>query len=73
MDDLRALARKQIGTCSPDDFLEDLFPIAAESRYPIPVIDGRGRLTGVVRYRAIFDSLSTTSSTEQEDKHVSVS
>ena len=73
VDDLRALARKQIGTCSPDDFLEDLFPIAAESRYPIPVIDGRGRLTGVVRYRAIFDSLSTTSSTEQEDKHVSVS
>lgn len=59
VDELRALAQKEIGTCTPDTYIEDLFPIAAESVYPIPVLDGH-RLTGVVRYRAIFERLSKT-------------
>ena len=80
VEDLRGLAQKTIGTCRPDDYLEDLFSIAAESPYPIPVLDENRRLRGVVRYRAIFDSLSRgaagSNTREQESPevdHVSLS
>ena len=64
VDDLRALAQKEIGTCAPDAYVEELFPIAAESAYPIPVIDSSNKLLGVVRYRAIFDSISKSMESE---------
>ncbi len=71
VEDLRGLAQKHIGTCTPETFLEDLFSIAAESPYPIPVIDEKYRLKGIVRYRAIFDSLSRTAAqNEPEVIHV---
>lgn len=71
VEDLRGLAQKHIGTCTPDAFLEELFSIAAESPYPIPVIDEHQRLKGIVRYRAIFDSLSRTAAqNEPELSHV---
>ncbi len=72
VEDLRRLAQKGIGTCEPDTFLEDLFSIAAESPYPIPVIDDKHRLKGVVRYRAIFDSLSRTAAHGERQSEVSL-
>ena len=52
-------SNEEIPTCSPDTSLEELFPLAAKSNYPIPVLNENNRLLGVVRYRAIFDGLST--------------
>ncbi len=51
-------------SCGPDDSLEELFPLAAKSQYPIPVLDENKRLMGVVRYRAIFDGISTAEEEE---------
>lgn len=67
VEELRGLAQKDIGTCGPDSYLQELFAIAAESPYPIPVIDEKGRLKGVVRYRAIFDSMSRTAAQNQPE------
>jgi glycine betaine/proline transport system ATP-binding protein len=58
LDTLRSLATETVAPCDPGMYLEDIFPLAAESVYPIPVVDENGRLRGVVRYRKIFDSLS---------------
>ncbi|MEX2442385.1 MAG: glycine betaine/L-proline ABC transporter ATP-binding protein [Alkalispirochaeta sp.] len=67
VEDLRRLAQKDIGTCGPDSYLQELFSIAAESPYPIPVIDEKGRLKGIVRYRAIFDSMSRTAAQNEPE------
>jgi glycine betaine/proline transport system ATP-binding protein len=67
VEELRNLAQKEIGTCSPDSYLEELFSIAAESSYPIPVVDEKHRLKGVVRYRAIFESLSGTAAQNESE------
>ena len=53
-------SNEKIPTCSPEMALEELFPMAATSNYPIPVLDGQSRLKGIVRYRSIFDSMSQT-------------
>ncbi|MFW5693798.1 MAG: quaternary amine ABC transporter ATP-binding protein [Alkalispirochaeta sp.] len=70
VDDLRRLAQKHIGTCGPEAYLEELFSIAAESPYPIPVIDEHRRLKGIVRYRAIFDSLSRAAAQSEGEPEV---
>jgi glycine betaine/proline transport system ATP-binding protein len=41
----------------PDAVLEDLFPLAAESDYPIAVIDEDGRFMGEVQTSAIFENM----------------
>ena len=51
-------ADRSVPTASPHTNIEDLFPLAGASPYPIPILDDEGRLLGVVRNRAIFDSLT---------------
>jgi len=41
----------------PDAVLEDLFPIAAESDYPIAVVDEHGRFMGEIQTSAIFENM----------------
>jgi glycine betaine/proline transport system ATP-binding protein len=57
-----------VSCCRSGMYLEELFPIAAETKYPIPVLDEKDRLLGVVRPRSIFDNL--TSDTGEEEKDV---
>jgi len=59
-------SKESIPTCSPDMPLEELFPLAAEATYPIPVLNEEHKLLGVVRYRSIFDSM-TRNYTNKED------
>ncbi len=58
LDNLRSLDTETSATCQPEVYLEEIFPLAAESKYPIPVVDEAGKLQGIVRYRRIFDSLT---------------
>jgi glycine betaine/proline transport system ATP-binding protein len=44
-------------TCSPDMTVEELFPIATASPYPIGVIDDNGRLVGYIRNHTIIESM----------------
>ncbi len=60
-------SNEEISSCSPDTTLEELFPLAAKTNYPIPVLDERKRLVGIVRYRAIFDGLSTAEEPSTEN------
>jgi glycine betaine/proline transport system ATP-binding protein len=41
----------------PDAVLEDLFPIAAESDYPIAVVNEDGRFMGEIQVSAIFENM----------------
>ncbi|MGM0382800.1 MAG: quaternary amine ABC transporter ATP-binding protein [Thermodesulfobacteriota bacterium] len=41
----------------PDAVLEDLFPIAAESDYPIAVVNENGRFMGEIQISAIFENI----------------
>ena len=41
----------------PDAVLEDLFPIAAESDYPIAVVNENGRFMGEIQLSAIFENM----------------
>ncbi|MDY7028472.1 MAG: glycine betaine/L-proline ABC transporter ATP-binding protein [Spirochaetota bacterium] len=59
MEEFRAYSDIHIPACSPEMSLEELFPMAAKSQYPIPVLDENGKLLGVVRYRSIFDSMTS--------------
>lgn len=70
LENLRSLETTGVVTCSPEMYLEDIFPLAAHSQYPIPVLDDAERILGVVRYRAIFDSMSRE--TELEENTVEV-
>jgi glycine betaine/proline transport system ATP-binding protein len=63
-EEFRRAQYKETLSCAPGDSLEELFPLAAKSQYPIPVLDEQKRLMGVVRYRAIFDGISTTEEEE---------
>lgn len=49
---------KKITAVSPDTILEELFPIVTENKYPIPVVDEKNRLLGVVTTDQIFESIS---------------
>lgn len=44
-------------TCNPEAVIEDLFPLATSSPYPIPVLDNDCRLLGIIRNETILDSM----------------
>ena len=54
---LKEIALTDLPSCDPDTVMEDIFPLAAAGRFPIPVIDGSGRLLGVVYNSTIIRSL----------------
>ncbi len=53
-------------TCSPDTIIEELFPLATSSPYPIPVLDEKSKLLGIIRNETILDSMIQENGTETE-------
>lgn len=53
-----ASAIRKVTSVLPDTILEDLFPIVSQNQYPIPVVDEKNRLQGVVTTDQIFESIS---------------
>ncbi len=58
---------KDLPTCSPDTIIEELFPLATSSPYPIPVLDEKGKLLGIIRNETILDSMIQEDGTETEE------
>ncbi|NLJ28805.1 MAG: glycine betaine/L-proline ABC transporter ATP-binding protein [Deltaproteobacteria bacterium] len=67
-DGMNALIRKGSGsirealvtdlpTCGPNTLLEDLFPLAPLSPYPLAVTDEKGKFLGQIRNRTIIESM----------------
>ncbi|GAI37155.1 unnamed protein product, partial [marine sediment metagenome] len=54
---IREALELDLPTCTADTLVEDLFPLAASTRYPIPVLDERGRFTGEVHTSSILVSM----------------
>jgi glycine betaine/proline transport system ATP-binding protein len=65
-----------VPTCKPDTMVEDLFPIASTSKYPIAVIDEEKKFKGVIYQHTILDSMyqddEDATESEQEDGKNSV-
>jgi glycine betaine/proline transport system ATP-binding protein len=51
------LIEKNIVTTTEDTLLSDILPLAAETRYPIAVVDENGALKGIVTKAAVIASL----------------
>ena len=55
---LRGLELDQVMTADPDDYIEDLIPMAAQTEHPIAVVNEEGRLLGEVHRGALLTGLS---------------
>jgi len=44
-------------TCTTDTVVEDLFPLAASTKYPIPVVDEQGKFIGEIHISSILLSM----------------
>jgi glycine betaine/proline transport system ATP-binding protein len=69
----REAIEPDIPTCTSDALLEDLFPLAVATNYPIPVLDENGKLIGEIENETILGSMvqyreSTTVSNGDKDK-----
>ncbi len=49
---------RDIPTTSPETQIADVLPIAAEARFPIPVVDENNRLSGIVSKASVIGSLT---------------
>ncbi len=54
---IREVLEPDLPTCTADTLVEDLFPLAVSTRYPIPVLDERGKFTGEVHTSSILVSM----------------
>jgi glycine betaine/proline transport system ATP-binding protein len=52
-------AIREVPTVREDTYIEELFSIVTQNPYPIPVTTEAGKLLGVVRTDAIFETIST--------------
>lgn len=55
--DLSEMIVKDIPTTAPDTCVEEIMPLAAESSYPLAVLDAQGRLQGIVTKASVLSSL----------------
>jgi len=55
--DLRGGLVAEFPRCTPDMLVEDLFPLAISSKYPIAVLDENGHFLGDIRNRTILNSM----------------
>lgn len=46
-----------VAKCTSETLVEELFPLATSSKYPIAVLDPRGRFLGDIRNRTIINSM----------------
>ena len=53
---------------TPDTVLEDLFPLAVSSRYPIPVVDEKGKFLGEIHTSTILFSMIQETVVEEENE-----
>jgi glycine betaine/proline transport system ATP-binding protein len=54
---LESFIRKEVSTALLDTPLSDILQIAADSKYPIAVVDEKNRLKGIVSRSAVLSSL----------------
>ncbi|MCG8454376.1 MAG: glycine betaine/L-proline ABC transporter ATP-binding protein [Spirochaetales bacterium] len=63
------LVKKDLPTTGPDEVLEDIFAVAGENPYPVPVVHpDTGKLLGVVRSQTIFESMISEDSEEESQE-----
>ncbi len=55
---LETAIEKDIPKAGPDAAISELMPIAAEARFPIAIIDGKGDFVGIVTKAAVLSSLT---------------
>ena len=51
----------EVMTAGPDDYIEDIIPLAAQTHHPIAVVDPDGRLLGEVHRGALLAGMSDSS------------
>ncbi len=54
-------------TCTPDMTVEELFPLATASPFPIAVLDDEGKLLGYIRNHTIIESMIQEDQPEDKD------
>ncbi len=64
---LDAVLRRQIDRVSPDTPAIELFPLLAESSFPVAVVDAENRLKGVVIKGSLLAGIAATLKTEESD------
>ncbi|MDH5695208.1 MAG: glycine betaine/L-proline ABC transporter ATP-binding protein [Dehalococcoidia bacterium] len=64
---LKDALEPDLPTCTPDMVIEDLFPLATTTEYPIPVVNDNGKLLGEIDTRAILESMISESDTGAEE------
>lgn len=55
---LETVIEKDIPRAGPDAAISELMPIAAEAKFPIAIIDGKGDFVGIVTKAAVLSSLT---------------
>jgi glycine betaine/proline transport system ATP-binding protein len=55
---LDAIVVRDLPTVSRDTLLREMIPLASNQKAPIPVLDPRGRLAGIVTRAALLDGLA---------------
>ena len=71
---LQDVPTEPLMTASPDDYIEDIIPMAAETEHPIAVIDGSGLLLGEIHRGALLAGMveggigEAGAGTRQEDR-----
>ena len=58
---LRGAGLDDVMTASPDDYIEDLIPMAAQTEHPIAIVNENGRLVGEVHRGALLTGMSEES------------
>jgi len=64
---LKEALEPDIPTCTTDTVIEELFPLAVSSRYPIPVVDETGRFMGEIYNSTIMISMIQEKETEETE------
>ena len=54
---IQQVMEKDVPTTTPDVMVSDIMPIAAETVYPIAVVDSDGQLQGIVTKASVLSSL----------------
>ncbi|MBE9514201.1 MAG: glycine betaine/L-proline ABC transporter ATP-binding protein [Chloroflexi bacterium] len=55
-------------TCTTDMIVEDLFPLAASTTYPIAVVDDKGKFVGEIHISTVLSTMIQKKEEEQEER-----
>ena len=67
--DLSLVIQRDIATTDADVPLTDIIPIVANNPYPLPVVDERKRLQGVIVRGQLLEALGSQNSEPEEESH----